>query len=63
MLTIDKDKQLTRAEGLVSSEIDGEVVMMSVDQGKYFGINSVGSRIWSLLESPVSVKEMCQTFF
>ena len=52
---------LKRSEDLVHSTIDGEVVMMSVDQGQYFGLNSVGSHIWNLLETPMTVERLCQS--
>lgn len=41
---------ITRNEEPLSSEIDGERVMMSIEQGKYFGLNTVGSFIWEVLE-------------
>lgn len=39
----------------VTAEVDGTVVMMSLVQGKYFGLDEIGSRIWELLETPTSV--------
>jgi hypothetical protein len=45
--------------GLVSTEIDGEVVMMSVEQGSYYGLDKVGSRIWALIEQPMKVSALC----
>lgn len=36
-------------------DMDGEKVMMNLDKGKYFGMNSVGSRIWDLISKPQSV--------
>ena len=36
-----------------------EVVMMSINAGCYYGLNSVGSRIWQLLESPQSLSQLC----
>lgn len=35
---------------LLSSEIDGETIMMSIDNGKYYGLNTVASRIWEILK-------------
>ncbi len=34
--------------------IDGEVVMLSLKNGEYYGMDAVGTRIWELLESPLS---------
>ncbi len=44
-----------RADGLLTADVGGELLMMSVEQGRYFNLNSVGSRIWELLAAPVAV--------
>lgn len=36
-----------------------EAVMMSIEAGRYFGVNAVGARIWELLETPQSVEQLC----
>jgi hypothetical protein len=36
-----------------------EAVMMSVEAGRYYGLNAVGSRIWELLETPKTVAQLC----
>lgn len=38
-----------------ASGLDGEIVMMDLERGNYFMLNPVGSRIWELIEKPVSV--------
>lgn len=58
---IDLDTIITQAGGLVSSQIDGEIVMMSVDNEQYYGLDAVGSRIWELIAQPQSVFEVCET--
>ncbi|MBI2425363.1 MAG: lasso peptide biosynthesis PqqD family chaperone [Candidatus Hydrogenedentes bacterium] len=47
-----------RGQDLITSEVDGETVMMSVSAGSYFGLDPLGSRIWDLLESPKSIQEL-----
>lgn len=37
---------------LVTSVLDEETVMMSIERGKYYGLDPVGSRIWELLQTP-----------
>jgi len=59
-------KQLTataviaRSSELVSSDIDGEVVMMSIENGKYYGLDKVGSRIWEIIENPLSISALIE---
>ena len=35
--------------------------MFSPDQGAYFGLDEIGSRVWELLEEPRSIDELCAT--
>jgi len=44
---------------VVFNEMDGEIIMMSIDKGEFYGINSLGSRIWQMLETPKAVSEVC----
>src|SRR5262245_41957961 len=37
------------------AEIDGEVVLLSVDNDTYYDMNDIGSRIWALVEQPISI--------
>lgn len=46
---------LTRDSNTLSTEVDGEAVLMNVESGKYFNLDPIGSRIWSLLEKPISL--------
>lgn len=56
---IDLTTLVTQGDEHIATEIDNAVVMMSVEQGKYYGLDSVGSRIWNLLEQPRRVTEVC----
>ena len=38
------------SEDVVSREIAGEVVLMDLESGLYFGLDEVGARIWQLLD-------------
>lgn len=55
---ITPDTVLQRKQGLLFNKIDGEVVMLSIENNKYFGMDKVGSRIWELLEKPISFKKL-----
>jgi hypothetical protein len=33
--------------------------MMDIDQGKYFSLNPVATRIWDLLEKAMTAEELC----
>lgn len=46
---------------LITTEMDGDIVMMSIERGEYFGLGGVGSRAWALLAQPTCVDAMAQT--
>lgn len=43
----------------LSARVGDEVMMMSVEHGKYIGVNEVGARIWELIEAPSDVATLC----
>lgn len=47
-----------RKKGAISGRLDDEMVMMDIEQGKYFSLNPVSTRIWDILEQPKTLKEM-----
>ena len=55
---IESASIISQATGFLTSDIDGETVMMSIEKGKYFGLDAVGSRIWDLLESPTKLVDL-----
>lgn len=58
--TIAPSTPLVRNDEMVAVEVDRSVVMMSVEQGMYYGLEGVGPRIWSLLATPRSMDQLCQ---
>jgi hypothetical protein len=59
MNEISVDTRFMRSEKLLYSQVDGDVTMMSVETGKYYSLTAVGARIWSLLDQPRSVRQVC----
>ena len=57
--TIGLETIVARNEEPVAVEVDRTVVMMSVEQGMYFGLEGTGPRIWALLDQPSSVQHLC----
>ena len=43
----------------VSTNVEDETVILDVDGGVYYGLDPVGARIWSLLQEPRAVREIC----
>jgi hypothetical protein len=51
---IDSATRISRSPSVLTAEVDGEIVMMSIEQGRYFGLDDIGSDIWKRLEQPCS---------
>jgi len=56
---ITLDSTVSQSKGQVSTEIDGEVVLMDVEKGSYYGMNPILSHIWKLIEQPTAVSALC----
>lgn len=54
---------ISRHPDMLSAEIGGEAVMMSIEKGAYFGLNPVATRIWDLIEQPKSLAELVAVIF
>ena len=39
----------------VSSNMDGETVILALANGVYYGLDPIGSRIWNLIQEPQQV--------
>jgi len=37
---------------------DGDIVILSLNGGVYYGLNSVGGHIWKFIQTPVIVKDI-----
>jgi hypothetical protein len=43
---------------VLSTEVEGEVVMMDMENGLYFGLDAIGTDIWNRLERPMTLAEL-----
>jgi hypothetical protein len=47
------------SDDAVFREIDGEAVVLNLASGIYFGLNSVGTRAWQLIEQLGALDAVC----
>jgi hypothetical protein len=45
---------------VVFRELDGEVVLLHLDTGMYYGLDPVGTRVWALLVDHGSPAAVCE---
>lgn len=51
---------IVQSEGFLVSDMDGEKVMLSIENGKYYNLGLIGGRIWELASTPVTVTGMVE---
>ncbi|NBB22957.1 PqqD family peptide modification chaperone [Runella sp. CRIBMP] len=42
----------------ISGQLNDDLVMVDIEKGSYFSLNSVATRIWELLENPLSSESL-----
>ena len=57
---ITTDTVVVRNRDIIANVVDEEVVCLNIEKGNYYGMDSIGSRIWDLLEHSISVGSMCE---
>lgn len=60
-MSLSLEQKITRHPDMLSAEIGGEAVMMSIEKGAYFGLNPIATRIWDLIDQPRSIAELIET--
>lgn len=44
----------------VFSDLGGEIAVLSMRSGEYFGLNEVGAFVWSLIQARTTFDELCR---
>lgn len=59
-MAIEPNNTVVRTAGIMTAPVDQEIVLLNMARNNYVSLDSVGRRIWELLESPVSVADLCR---
>jgi Coenzyme PQQ synthesis protein D (PqqD) len=51
---------VVRSPDIIATDMDGETVMMSIEQGQYYGLSGIGPFLWDQLAEPLSIEELCR---
>lgn len=57
---MDPNTVLRPASGVLFTELDGEAVLLDPASGCYFGLNEVGTAIWSRLDGKTSLGDVTE---
>ena len=47
--------EVVAVRGQISCDLEGEAVILHLDEGVYYGLNEVGAKVWTLLQTPRTV--------
>jgi hypothetical protein len=57
---IDLATRVTIPESVLFRDLDGEAVLLETVTGRYYGLNEVGTRMWSLLQVHAEIEVVCR---
>lgn len=57
--TISDETTIVVAQNQVFGKLpDGDMAILDTEAGVYFGLNSVGARIWEIIQEPTKLKDI-----
>jgi hypothetical protein len=57
--SLSLDTTVVAVQSQVSTELNGEIVILELHAGTYYGLNRTGGFIWHRLQQPVLVRTLC----
>lgn len=51
--------RITKLQDQLASEIDGKVILLGTDSGKYFAFDDISTDIWNRLDTYPLVADLC----
>jgi hypothetical protein len=58
---ISERSTVVAAKEQVSSDLGGEVAILDLTGGMYYGLDEVGARIWELIQEPIVIRQVQAT--
>jgi hypothetical protein len=56
--TLSSHSTVLLAKDQVASDLAGEVIIFNLKSGVYYGLDSVGARVWDLIQQPRTVGDI-----
>ncbi|MGH6828636.1 MAG: PqqD family protein [Rhizomicrobium sp.] len=53
--------RIERNASIMAAEVDGEIVMMNVRQGLYFGLDDIATDVWKRIASPLRFSDLIES--
>jgi hypothetical protein len=48
-----------RADNVMANPVDDDLIMMDIEQGMYYALDTIGANIWERRAQPVKVADLC----
>jgi hypothetical protein len=58
MSTLDESSVVVAANHQTSTEVEGEKIILDLDESIYFGLNPTGAQIWEAIQEPTPIGEV-----
>jgi hypothetical protein len=58
VVTVTPDSTILAGKDQVSTDLQGEAIVLGLDKGIYFGLDEVGAKIWEMLREPRRVSDL-----
>ncbi len=55
---IDMKTIIQKTDNSIESEIDGEIVLMNLDNNEYYSMDRIGSVIWNSMVEPITIENI-----
>ncbi|MCV9888150.1 lasso peptide biosynthesis PqqD family chaperone [Metabacillus halosaccharovorans] len=49
---------VSQGEGNIVSDMGGEKVMLSIENGKYYNLGEIGGVVWDLAKKPIKIEKL-----
>ncbi len=59
-LNLEMKSIVYQKPGFIVSDMDGEKVMMSVENGKYYSLGYIGGEIWEMISKPILLETIIE---
>lgn len=60
-VAVPRSATVAAAGDVLATSFDEELVLLNLNNGVYYGLEGVGSRIWALIQQPTSVADIRDT--
>ena len=57
-MQVSGDFVVSRRDGLIEADVDGEMVGLHVERGTCYGFNATATRVWALIDTPRRLSEL-----